>query len=382
MENFDLMIVGNGFDLANDLHTSYSDFYNTMKNAYLSLRAGDFVRNIGSYFKININEQMLNRGLITFHTFVQNNKENFFVKYFINYQTIFDTWNALEMELKDLLIAIDYMFDNINNKTSQGSGLFEISDIINHGQYDVYMKSLVGNWKNISFNADADFSKGWITIKGITNYSVPVLNKWLSDFKEKAIDELFEEFKSFTHLFATFLNVFGRPEFVTYDQNIKVKKIISYNYTSVAQKKYSLSDENVFYIHGKFQPADYTDKVLLDDIIFGIDDTLFKNESLVKFLKSDQRHMLKEKKKIYAFVKDVESICVYGHSFDLLDKDTLKMILSDAKNITIFCYNSKAQTIITQNLKKILVGKNIEEEIERENIIFRSCSEVPFLKYK
>lgn len=382
MENFDLLIVGNGFDLANNLHTSYSDFYNTMKRACSNSRFGNFAREICSFFNININDQMLNRGLIAFHTFIQNNKENFFVKYFINYETIFDTWNALESELKELLIAIDYMFDNINNNTSQGGGMFEIHDILSHGQYAIYMKSLVGNWNDISFNADIDYSKGWVNIKGITNYSVPVLNKWLSEFKEKTIDKLFEDFKNFTYLFATFLNVFGRPPFVTYDHNIKVKKIISYNYTSVAQKKYSLPDENVFYIHGKFQPKDYVENVLSDDIIFGIDDSIFKNESLVKFLKSNQRHMLKEKKKIYAFVKDVESVCVYGHSFDLLDKDTLKMILSNAKNITIFCYDSNAQTIIIQNLKKILVGRNIEEDIEREIIIFRSCSEIPFLEYK
>lgn len=381
-EKYDLLIVGNGFDLAHHLHTSYNDFYFVLKCAVQYSDWQQFNKMVCDNFEIDYSKRMGNRGLVVLAKSIRSNRDNFFVKYFVNYNKIFPTWNSFESELKNILIAFDYLLDNLSHKTSHGRGLFEIRNIQEHGKYEIYMKNLIGEWNDINFNADADYSKGWVNIRGINNFTIPVLDDWLIEYKNRVIDKLFSDFIEFTRYFSTFLNIFAEPESVSHATNIECKKIISFNYTSMAQRKYNLSDENTFYIHGRYFPVEYTEKLITDSIILGVDQTKFRNLKFTKFTKLDQRHKLKEEKKIYSFIDDSSSICVYGLSLDLLDKTTLSMIFSKAQSITIFAFDSDAHTQIYQNLIEILPDRNIDEDIEKGLISIRFCSEIPIMEFQ
>lgn len=378
-EQYDLLVVGNGFDLAHHLHTSYNDFYFFLKCAFEYTNQEQFRKIICENFEINYSPRMSNRGLEVLANSIYSNKKNFFVRYFVKYCEIFPTWNAFELELKEILIEFDYLLDHLNHNTSHGKGLFEIQDIQKQGKCHIYMKDLVGEWNDLSISADSNYSRGWVHISGIKNYDAPVLDIWLEDYKNKIIDKLFSDFLEFIHYFSTFLNIFAEPENIPSDTNLECKKIISFNYTSIAQKKYKLLDENTLYIHGRYFPLEWTGKLISDPIILGIDEIDFKNSKFRKFIKSDQRYKLKNQK-IYSFIEDVNSICVYGLSLDLLDKDTLSKIFSKAQSITIFAFDPDSYTQIYQNLTKILPDRKIDEEIEKEKINIRFCSEIPFME--
>ena len=101
IESESLMIVGNGFDLNLGAKTSYKHFYECLKKCYNSADLSEF----STYYQNSKNANSVK----TFYECVKNETDNYFVNYFLNYETIFGSWVSFENELSKIVSSFDMM---------------------------------------------------------------------------------------------------------------------------------------------------------------------------------------------------------------------------------------------------------------------------------
>ena len=189
-EIYDLLIVGNGFDLAHKLHTSYADFYNFMKFSVEYETKRSFIKNIEDYFKITYSPELDNLGMDFLSAKIGKRKDNFFVNYFCKYITVFDSWNGFESELREILIALDYLLDNLNyDNYSPRENLFRIRGINkNHGQCFIYENGIIDKWHGLTLYGDDKFESGFAIIEGIKPDRRPIFESKMLTLKNDIIE--------------------------------------------------------------------------------------------------------------------------------------------------------------------------------------------------
>lgn len=388
-----LVIIGNGFDLAHGLPTSYRNFiddfwlnfkdkckseeykeivythdlYNGYYNGYkLIENFSDFISNLKRYCEDNrhdFNEALFRATTKPFANFqVIFYFENNFFK-IINQKSI-ENWVDIEneyyRELKSIVKSTSLSIEDKKEKV-----------IILNKEFE-QIKNLLERYLKEKVQEQYDFR-----IHRNNPFIELLLPEFINRFDE---DRYLKEFKSGDHLYVKgFLEDFGEKNYLT-------TYFLSFNYTKVVQEYYNIFQFNkeINYIHGKLNTT--VNKVNfgfgdeMDDdykLIENIDD----NEYLKNF-KSFQYLQNSNYKNLLDFVESDQKFQVYimGHSCGLSDRTMLNTIFEHPNCISIkVFYHQKEDgtdnyTEIIQNISRHFNKK----KLMREKIVNKTlCEALP-----
>lgn len=377
-----VLILGNGFDLAHDLPTRYSDFLkfcnviyeiNKISFTYIQNDRVDKIQNVLSaiekcncfcillkkYFVTLLKHNYIdiNQYLVTgnykynlsgdlFHSFDISIKKmysqlrnniwyNYFKNNYIAIELIGDNWIDFESEISFIIQSID---KNANN-------LYTNNNFLNTINYQD--KTLMGK------------------INGFKEILKPFLNKaaTLKSIRDILYDDLTDIIGALEVYLSEFVEKFIKPKKLDLIDQIMPDYIINFNYTHTYQNIYG-GDVKPFHIHGELNHTP-------NNMVLGIDEYWPKKERdrhtnftiFKKFAQRIQKRTGRDYFEIYNKLKQSdEQVKVYffGHSLDVTDKDVLKMFLKDDSfNVTVYCVNEEAEGEYIANIIKIIGEKKL-----------------------
>lgn len=349
MKNYNLLIVGNGFDLGSGYDTSYKTFLESN------------------------NCPMPNNFLFQYCSFSYSNR----------FQSNPD-WNGFEKLLCQFLQFINYLFTSNNVEIS-------FSNQVDHGLYEAwsylnfkikskkaipeemlrslyiassYNKLLVSNvYHNYSFNELPDdiVFRYYADVPISTGLKKDVLKKIVN----KINDELIDLEKLLKNHIKNATSIRKSPPSLLIDCH--VDRVLSFNYSHTAQDAFNLTDDDVAYVHG-----DIENEIVLGVEPSMIDEQTFDESSLFDLFFKRFRRIYKNcnsnyNAKIIDKLDFNSVIGIYGHSLDLSDRSILKPLFEkNYQRYDIYCYGNQNEYKI--RLSK-LIGIDLYEQLRNEGKI-------------
>lgn len=347
-----ILVIGNGFDLAHGLPTGYRDFIDFMKDFKKTYRDKVFVdmpclSSPPARF-IEYIENMITQNREIADELNELSRNNLWLKYF-DKVTLKEGWIDFESEISKVVQVMDELriLKNEINKKGYGKSV-ELQEYQTDTLKNVFgktIKTLRGNYP-----IEEDKKKLLIDLNKITR----CLEIYLSCFINKKDIEIL------------------LPDI----QDIKFDKVLSFNYTNTFKRIYDLNQEHSIeydYIHGK---AEIEKNINTCNLVLGIDEYLSDSDKdndneFIQFKKFYQR-IYKRTGNIYInWVAGIEetmggmdmyaekiNIYILGHSLDVTDKDILyKLITAKNAKTIIFHHNQEALGNQIANLVKV-IGQN------------------------
>ena len=354
-----LLVVGNGFDINNNLQTKYTDFLDECKSNNL-----------------------------LFATFKKAMTYNFFDN---------EDWNGFEKLLCHLLETINYLFSHnrglvqeiTNIKANNGKCDFDFiirinpnqlpSSILRYLEIDCFLSQYFyktfydgsiaheGNFENIK-NESFIIKKHFCYVSQINVTSEYVISE--------IIDELLNQLNNLEELLKEFIKKNTNSKIVNYSEYIRktfgnnkksFEKIISFNYSRTSQNFFKLNEQDVSYIHGSVN----------SNIVLGIENNMIENQLIsensiyIKFFKRFRR-ILKDCNKSYNDkiinkLNDNSKVVFFGHSLDLADRSIIAPLFEKMyKKYTLYVYgdidNYKAKLVN-------LIGLDLYEKLYHDDKI-------------
>lgn len=394
-----ILVIGNGFDIAHGLPTKYTEFIDFLSDIdFLTIHyaleiqndfssekleqvllkkkvEGDKKSILFPYLcKIFSNEEVMEEKGIGYLQKLVNN--NFWYHYFIsfNYGNN-ERWVDLESEISKIL-----QFCNRIN-----------SSIISHKNYREFpvsvdeismLRRIASNTNYLGLNED------------YSNKDIELMISFFSaeSIMKEFIDLSMIHFMEFTYALELYLLKFVSlieiKEKFTIFNSIQYEKILNFNYTSTFEDIYKISKEKnsesvVEYVHGKLQEnssakknkmvlgiEDYLDVDEIDSNTFGIK---FKKyyQLIDKKIGSDYREWLTAPFNPF-------NLYIYGHSLDKTDKYILEEFINKSSKTTIYCYDQDTYETCIANLVQIIGRDNLISRTYsgKESIIFEKIFEV------
>lgn len=348
-----ILVIGNGFDIANQYKTRYSDFISFIKN-----KGYELYKDNKEYAKFC--------NLIT---------ENHFIKHFIDNSFDYTIWSDVEIEIKKIIDAIKTVYndegDGYEYKTlpdSHRAASIKTSDpyvrkiLKEFDLIEVFFGSFILPDKYFDY-----YNKiNWIVLNGF-------LTKELDDFKDTLIIYL----KEFVPLiYSTNCQSISKK---SKEQlcDIKPRTIITFNYTDYYKNIFD--SKKVIHVHGSLEN---------NKIVLGFND---EDDDLhyVKFKKYFQRIQNKlepivRKSSIFNYEESFLSelteekifceniIYFYGVSFDKTDEDIIGEIYhsDNTKKIIVYYYDDLDYENKIVNLIQILGKDKVLEDRNSEKLEF------------
>lgn len=330
-----LLIVGNGFDLAHKFKTSYTDFLNCF--------------NVDDTVYINSTSY--------------NMTNNAFYKYLNNIKNKRGYWIDVETAISDIVKYVEKIkkgFIFIEDKTYSSKELNTLfgeegSQFIDIFSPQIYIEGSTCDYK--------------ITIESFNT----------------ALKKLEYDLDSFTKALEDYLimieeqDISSEKIILTDIKNIqeKITHILSFNYTNTFKILYTddISNEYIDFIHGRLGKH---------NLVLGISETLPTEEenielSCIYFKKYFQRIFKKTGAKYADWLDDkngtnFDTVYIYGHSLDITDKEILSRIINDVdhvKKIVIFYHNETHYRQEISNLVKILDKNTFLKYVAEHRIEFK-----------
>ncbi len=344
-----ILVIGNGFDLAHGLPTRYDDFLNFVEEFIEYKVTNECNMRFLDYFK-SLNETNINLydqidGLIEdnrWHNYFLTLREN---KVLLNKLT----WIDFESEISKVIKT----FDEYRNKLISEK-VFENEQVrIDEHSFDVLHYILEKKEKIIQIDCLLSLEN----IRELKEELITDLNRLIRCL-EIYLDDYVRK------------NYFDKLQKIKFIEALKIDKILTFNYTNTYEHVYGKSNINFDYIHGK---ADIKHNLNSCNLVLGIDEYLGENEKnsnieFIQFKKFFQRIykgtgcLYKDWIKFYTEQKGKTpkiphelSLYFIGHSLDVTDKDVLKeLILFDEANTTIYYHNQEALGRMIANLVKVI----------------------------
>lgn len=346
-----VMVIGNGYDLAHGLKTKYSHLIEFIKK----------VENQDNSLMIDEKD----------HEFICDCIENNgFINYFLKYENNVPGWVDLERLLNEVTHYFEVFFNNYTHFIdSKGNILWNM--IENDMGKNNMMKTI--NCLFMFNLFDKDHSRA--------NYICKHLDKkYYSDLfglnKREILNLLKEQLDEVIRLLQLYLKKY------IYENETDIKKInqiqsinpfyvISFNYTDT-YKRYGIKEEDVFYIHGSL------DK---DNMVLGYDDDQSDDLDFIYFKKYFQRiqkmtgYIDTNKIQTYNEFGEVmyATIHFYGHSMDKTDGDIIREIYDLAGGFVIYYYDQLDYEQKVINLIDVFGKKQALELIQTKWIKFVQC---------
>ena len=397
--NMNILVIGNGFDLTHGLPTKYTDFLLFCKviiKIYTAGKEKDVedswwelkivlnknTRRLRKLFKKLYSTRKINKFRIVdaftvntntiYDEFYDNIKYNIWIDYFLqNLQYIKENWIDFESEISKLIQLLD------NDMRSDLSGNCSIENKIRNLSCDFLDRRYDNNHENhftISFKQIRDdLQRDLLKL-------IRALEIYLANYVERI------ECNSIS------------PDI----KNIKVNKVLSFNYTSTYEKIYGNSGIEFDYIHGK---SNIKNTIQKNNMVLGIDEYLSldrrnvdlefiafkkfyqrihkqtgcKYKEWVDEIKQDyfdylqRQEVARQREQRYipesmqrmmnelsaSVMKEekysLHNLYIFGHSLDITDKDILRdLILNDNVYTTIYYLNKDVMGQQIANLVKVI----------------------------
>ena len=368
-----ILLIGNGFDLAHGLPTSYKDFldfckmvrelytYPIIDNEYNQKKLIDW--NTDKTIKSKLLECYENRkncfeDKITTQCKELDElydciKENVWINYFLEREkSIGENWIDFESEISNVVQAIETLKgyierdeDVLKIKDTKQQTIIYFLKIAKKSLQDVFnLKRIDGFIEDISIELDK-------LIRSLEIYICEFVNE-IDIIKEN------DDIKTIT------------PDYV-----------LSFNYSNTYERIYGQSKEVTYdYIHGK---ADIENNVDTCNLVLGIDEYLEddKNDKL-EFIAFKKFYQIIYKSTDSTYMKWVEQIkkypevnhnlFIFGHSLDKTDRDILKLLICN-DNVTTKIYYYRKNKNDKKELGKLI--KNLVRIMGQDELISRTMGE-------
>lgn len=347
-----LLVIGNGFDIAHELRTRYTDFLDFVYTKSAIGRSGvpqyselPLFRKHQGELQSKLNKNALH--LDDLFGYV-NNIGNIWIGYFNtirskNYLEGRADWIDFEQEIETLIKQIEKLI-------LRSTSFIELEE---------KLRSILGEYLNQPSET-------------ITQELVPRLNWDL-----KVLTLLLE-----WYLIEEENNL--KVKHISFFKNLNPDVIINYNYTRTFQKLYDLNNRiPVHFIHGELEKH---------NLVLGIGETLSDNQKdtftvCASFKKFFQRIKYRLGNTYKNIARDNCENCqwqiiIYGHSLDTTDSDSLRWLLLESqkfqtpvKNISIYYYDDNAYNQQIANAMQIIGKEELIDAVHSERIIFKSIDE-------
>jgi len=362
-----ILILGNGFDIAMDRKTKYTDFI-------------DFEKQLFS----NPDEELL-EFLKVKNIRIEKYKDNLYLKFINeNKDTHGDNWSNLETMISQLADAIMYFKE-------KSDLLFQIAPA---NQFWVLEDKLVSE-NNYS-------SKVFVARSFISFYKE---EDWSSLEREVALEKFNNEFIRQLDLLIELLEIYlsyldfldfgvrsikSKPTALDAISDLSNSSVLNFNYTNTSRYLFGTSEKRTHFIHGRIDLIRTFSRI--NTMVFGIEDKENDvNSDLIPYQKYYQRVVKETGNDFEKFFKrtfyDIDdefgsqlpnskNIIAFGHSVDPLDKEIFQKCFALAENGKydyrfIFTYfNDLAKRSIIKNLAIILGKEKLIELTGKQNVVF------------
>lgn len=355
----DILVIGNGFDLAHGLKTTYKDFLLACQKDKLPDEFKDFCQN------------------------------NVWLKHFIIKQKdLEDTWIDLEKEIYSAI-------HSLHNRSWFYNDTWAPHKIIYHAEE---MNCTLENIDSFSKDTSEDYITGRRNYRIIHSKNKPF---YLIFFKNKkgVTNFLYDQLREFTYAFEYYLDKIvlaklgNKSKYIlSLQSRCKSLSILSFNYTDTCERLYRKDFAiKTYYVHGKINCSNNTCKLVLGTHSF---DNKPQNENprsaipyeFNVFRKHNQRHKYGTIEAYQELLNELQKsgkpiFHVIGHSLDETDKKILKHLFITNKNaiINIYYHDEEAQENYINNITEIIEE---EEVMRRVRLIYQHDKTRGILKEK
>ena len=347
-----ILVIGNGFDLAHGLPTRYMDFLEFIEK-YEEYYNNSFVYCDYTYIAVYFKDLKENRSDI-YNQINSLINENRWIHHFLtlkdeNMLKNKPTWIDFESEISKVIQTLDKIKRRFKNDSYSERNQVKLDEYEFEVLHDIF-----------DFDRKLDIVNRFLLLKeieSITKKLVEDLNRLI-----RCLEIYLDDYVS-----NKYFETLKKKEFIT---NLKIDNVLSFNYTNTYKRLYDSSHIEFNYIHGM---VNHKHDLNSCNLILGIDEYLNDNEKnrcvdFIQFKKFFQRiykgtscsykewletYELYKKK----FPKSRRGLNIYfiGHSLDVTDKDILKeLILHEGANTTIYYHNQESLSRLITNLVKVI----------------------------
>ena len=366
-----ILVIGNGFDLAHGLPTKYSDFLNFVQH-YILYKDSKISNNDKhfNYFKSIYNSNPLL--YIEIEELIRN---NLWIDYFQSILTERcnkgkDGWIDFESEISNIVQKLDEVRKGTAKQLEKGEGTVKINNQCSS------RLNLIRLYTFNKYNAD----------------SIP-------KHKKKLLDDLNRLTRCLEIYLADYVSsMYNDCCYIAEIQELKINRVLSFNYTDTYQRLYDRDFHAEYdYIHGKAVLQNTIDEC---NLILGIDEYLDgderrKDNEFIQFKKFYQRiykrtgckyidwltgTVEQRRMKDHVEIQPRSNVFIYGHSLDITDGDIIERLITNANiTTTIFYHNKEALGNQIANLVKIIGEDKLIKMTEGSNasIVFQKLSPTP-----
>lgn len=332
----DILIIGNGFDLAHNLPTKYTNFLDFLEN--IRILKEEMPLNLEQFSdKIDENVQQYLFNSDSNHLDINPKHERYITEMY-------------ELSKDNLWIEWFQVRNKRNQRRNENWIDFE-------SEMSVMIQILEGRKPNFGgddelyeFQLSADAVYDFLSAKENTKndseepYTTRIKNQLLED-----LDKLIRCFEIYLEDFIKNIEIKQVSEDI---YNLDIDRVLSFNYTDTYQKLYDI-DVECAHIHGK---ADINNSIECDNMVLGIDDYLdeeekFTNTNFIEFKKyyqrlikgtnCDYKKWIDEINQTKSFTK--HNVYIFGHSLASTDRDVLLDFIENEKTIITIYYNNSNQ---------------------------------------
>ena len=372
-----LIVVGNGLDLAAGLHTKYDDFFRWLKN---NMGEIDYSHSLGNmYFSSYI-----------YGTIELNKNGNLTTKF----AEMFDFWSGWFLTISNNKFMDDPVeWNDVENQIDK-----VLRHLIEYGE-DTDYRPLIESFKNNigeddrgwrkSFSKSVDYYfRDWLfylyiesgeqgTNKDIDFYKILLdeLNKFEAKFAQYLCDEVISEQKVSQLVREIPNELYDRRkllENIIEDESFSLDdtQVLNFNYTPIfkvfgVEQGFEKLEENIRYIHGSLKEDVENKKYIPNQVIFGIDDTALIDadesdllrENLYRFGKT-YRIMNSKDESSLDLNRKIEMIKFYGHSLNSADYAYFQSIFDKVdlygSNVELYFYYGDFEKDDSENQSKFM----------------------------
>lgn len=335
-----ILVMGNGFDIAHGLPTKYSDFIN-------------YVRKYKDWKPSNMDA---NPDMEEFCKIVRNNG---FIASFLNIEREVPGWIDFEKEIGNIVSIFADLFKGKKQLlSSNGSIPFEKLNTL---------------WKLTMYYFDLCY-RGEACARFTTNYYSPIYGLKEKCIKEKLCKDLDDLIRALQLYFQVLMKIEHPDTFGKELKKIKLIEqidpfyVISFNYTDT-YTIYNIPEENVFHVHGSLKK---------NNMVLGINDDDPDNLDFIFFKKYFQRIQ-----KLTGYI-DIPNtfdydegiqikrpdIHFYGHSLDKTDEDIINSLFNKSQKFIIYYLSPEDYAQKVVNLIDIFGKEDATSYFQKKQIEF------------
>lgn len=376
-----ILVIGNGFDIAHNLPTTYSDFMefiirieHTMKwhgerNKFEDTHMKEY--NAEEYIKDYIKKAFDERIIST----SENSTNN----------------NPLIQEMYDSItnnVWFEYLKNIYQEKKIRGINWIDFESEISY-----VIENLDRHQGNIYMPIDPPkIFEDYKTQKFMMFYDniteINSINKEYRQTYKDLIDNTYKDLRRFVRCMEIyFLECVESVDVHIESQDIKsinIDKVLSFNYTHIYEKVYGINEkQDIHYIHGETTQ----NAIIGNNMVLGIDEyrdnyerSLHTNYNIYKKFTQrvinetgfKHREWIKSMKQNYYIMKkyptmdgkEINIVYIFGHSLDITDKEIIKDLIDfDGVKTIVFYHDKQQQTQQIANLVKMLGQEKFLEKI-------------------